>query len=164
MTISAKEMADLKAVLGDAAKFSLDEQALFNDRLREAQDSGEVVTFAPRQVQLIRAALMCFIFKDELVRMAERLDIPCHGCPGCATGDCPDALDVAANCIAELAAKNTRQDHAFAHEVEQGTEWRNHRDRLEAAFQRILDMPRRVRTGKLCRQVAKEALNVGDEE
>ncbi len=36
--------------------------------------------------------------------------------------------------------------------------------RLEAALQRILDMPRKMRTGKLCRQIAKDALTQGDEE
>jgi len=38
------------------------------------------------------------------------------------------------------------------------------RDRFEAALQRIIDMPRKMRTGKLCRQIAKEALQQGDEE
>ena len=71
MTITAKELADLKSVMSDAVKFSLDEVANFNERLKEAQDTGEVITFAPRQVQLIRAALMCFMLRDELVRMAE---------------------------------------------------------------------------------------------
>jgi hypothetical protein len=71
---------------------------------------------------------------------------------------------VAATTIAELAQKNVRQDHAFAHEVEQGTGWRNHRDRLEAALGRIYDMPRKMRTGKLCRRIASDALSKGDEE
>ena len=37
------------------------------------------------------------------------------------------------------------------------------RTRFEAALQRILDMPRKVRTGKLCRQIASDALTKGDE-
>lgn len=40
--------------------------------------------------------------EEWMLKLEARLDIPCSGCPGCATGDCPDALDVAATTIAAL--------------------------------------------------------------
>ena len=72
-----------------------------------------------------------------MAKLEARLQIDCAGCPGCATGDCPDALDVAATTIAALAEKNVRQDHAFAREVEQATEWRNERDELRKVVRMV---------------------------
>ncbi len=107
--ITAQELATLKDVITDSAKFSDADVADFNRRLMAAQDNpGSVLALSGPDSQLLRAALMCFMFKRELVQMAERLDIPCAGCPGCATGDCADALDLAAGQIAALAQANVR--------------------------------------------------------